>query len=140
MGDYDRLFRDAFRSLVVMVIIALIVALATGFFVGRAWGAELTGSRVLTIERSDDGELYAALSIVLEAALSDTWAIVAMHDQAATWAPGLEEMIERRTEWDVALAWRPLGGWSISAGRRWRVGLPPDYGGPWTYVQVWYAL
>lgn len=32
--------------------------------------AELTGSQVVTIERSDDGELYAALPIVLDPAVT----------------------------------------------------------------------
>ena len=124
------------RDLIIFGIVCLAVALLIGFGIGRATAAELTGSRVLTIERSDAGELYAALSIALEAALADHWALVLVYDQAAEWAPGFEEIIDRRTEWDVALAWRPWDGWSISAGRRWRVGPPPDYGG-WTYVQVW---
>src|SRR5690606_15835609 len=96
--------------------------------------AGLTGSQVITIERSDDGELYASLSVVFEAAITDRWAFIAVHDQVATW-PGA-----RYAEWDASLVWRPTSGWSVSLGRRWRVGPKPDYGGPWTYGQIWTEL
>lgn len=46
----------------------------------------------------------------------------------------------RYADWDVALPWRPWDALSITAGRRWRVGPPPDYGGAWTYVQVWWGM
>ena len=121
-------------EILLAIVVALAIWLAVADMTAQAALPEMTGSQVLTIERSDAGELYAALSIVLEAALAPRWSLVIVHDQAAQWPGG------RYAEWDVALAWRPWDGWSISAGRRSRVGPPPDYGGPRTYVQVWYAL
>lgn len=125
------------RQIIATVIVAVLVTLALGVIIGRALAApELTGSRVITLERADDGEIFAALSVVLDLEFAPGWSAVLVHDQTATWRPEWE-MIDRRVEWDASLAWRPAPGWSVSLGRRWRVGPPPDYGGPWTYVQVW---
>lgn len=115
-------------ELLLAVVVALVLWLAVA---DMTKAAELTGSQVITIERSDAGDIYASLSIVLDYALAPRWSTVVVYDQAAQW-PG-----NRYAQWDVGLAWRPWDGWSIGAGRRWRVGPPPDYGGPWTYVQVW---
>lgn len=111
------------------LVLTLLALSGTGVF-----AAELTGSQVLTIERSDAGDVYAALSVVLEYALTSQWSAVLIHDQAAAF-PG-----ERYAEWDTSIAWSLGPGWSLSVGRRWRVGPPPDYGGPWTYVQVWRGM
>lgn len=128
------------QRIIIFGVVCLVVAFLLGFGVGRATAAELTGSQVLTIERSDHGELYAALSIVLDLAVTPDWSAVLIHDQAVTWAPGFAALADRNAEWDASIAWRPAPGWSVSFGRRWRVGPPPDYGGPWTYVQVWRGM
>lgn len=120
-----------------LILLGLVAMGAVGS--GTARAADLTGSQVVTLERSDDGEIYAALSVVLDLALTAQWSAVLIHDQTVTWRPQWE-MIARRVEWDALLTWRPESGWSVSLGRRWRVGPSPDYGGPWTYVQVWRGI
>jgi len=80
--------------------------------------------------------MYASLSVVLDLAVTQALAAVVIHDQIATWGIGQDA---RYGQWDVSGVWRPSSAWSVSVGRRWRVGTPPDYGG-WTYVQLWAAL
>lgn len=98
---------------------------------------DLTGSCMLTIERSDAGELYAAATIVLDLAVAQAVGVVLLHEQAAT---GFRAFTDRAVTWDVSAVWRPGADWSASLGRRWRVGPPRDYGGPWTYALIWRGL
>src|SRR5690606_7675726 len=103
-----QLERGMFLKRIGEILLALAVALALWFAVAEMTSAAgLTGSQVVTVERSDDGELYAALSIVFEAAITDRWALIAVHDQAATWPGRFADAPDRRAEWDVGLAWRP---------------------------------
>lgn len=118
-------------------ILALAVLFALAGAISEVTSAALTGSQLITLERSDMGEMYAAVTFVLDLAVTQSVAAVLIHDQVVTWGIGRDQ---RYAQWDVSGAWRPIDGWSISVGRRWRVGPPPDYGGPWTYVQVWRGM
>lgn len=100
----DAEIRQLKRQIIATVIVAVLVTLALGVIIGRALAApELTGSRVITLERADDGEIFAALSVVLDLEFAPGWSAVLVHDQTATWRPE-REMIDRRVEWDASLA------------------------------------
>lgn len=132
-GPETRELREG-GSLWGFVVVILVSVLLVEWAAWPTSAAELRGSQALTIERSDDGDVYAALSVVLEYELAPDWSAVLIHDQAVS-LPS-----DRYTEWDTSIAWHPGPGWSLSVGRRWRIGPPPDYGGPWTYVQIWRGM
>jgi len=136
------IFSKGFRGGALAVILVILLALLIGFAAGRASAAELQlgGSQVLTLERADDGELYASLSIVLDYPLTASVSLVAIHDQSALFTGDFPRLTRHERQWDLGLAWRPSPGWSVTVGRRWSPDTLPDYGGPWTYIQVWRGL
>jgi len=123
-------------ELLLLIVVVTALVLAVGAV--QTLAAELTGSHVLTLEQSDDGEIYAALSIVVELAASPKWSTVLIHDQTATWRPGMPGT-DRGAEWDASIVWRPAPEWSVSLGRRWRT-APAGSAGPWIYLQVWRGM
>lgn len=137
---FERAGNKIVRFILIALLAVVLAGLVIGLYIGLASAQEtsdLSGSWAVEVERADDGQIDAAASIVLDLALTPTTSFVIGHEQAGAWTPQLEALLDYHHRWDVGLEWRPRPTLSISIGRRWQSELSIDYGGPWTYVQVW---